>query len=181
VGPFFHLGCTAAHAVSCLADSGAPGERLRLFCRVLDGDGVPVPDAMLELWQADATGKYHHPDDPQEKAAEDPRCHGFGRLGTDRDGICVFETVKPGRVPGNHGSLQAPHLSVSVFARGVLQRLATRIYFGGDPANAEDPILALVPAQRRKSLLAVADSSRPTDWRFDIRLCGDGETVFFDV
>jgi len=153
---------------------------VRLICRVFDGDGAPVTDAMLELWQANATGKYTHPDDPQAKAV-DPHCRGFGRLGTDRDGICVFETVKPGRVPGNDGTLQAPHLSVSVFARGVLQRLATRIYFGGDPANEEDPILALVPAGRRATLMAVADSSHPTDWRFDIWLCGERETVFFDV
>lgn len=153
---------------------------MRLICRVLDGDGAPAPDAMIELWQANAAGKYNHPDDPQAKAA-DPQCRGFGRLGTDRDGICVFETVKPGRVPGNDGTMQAPHLNVSVFARGVLRRLATRIYFDGDAANREDPILALVPAGRRGTLMARADSSQASDWRFDIHLCGEHETVFFDI
>jgi protocatechuate 3,4-dioxygenase alpha subunit len=180
VGPFFHLGCTATHAVSCLASSGATGERVRLICRVLDADGVPVPDAMIELWQANAAGKYNHPDDPQAKAV-DPHCRGFGRLGTDRDGICVFETVKPGRVPGNDGTMQAPHLNVSVLGRGVLQRLATRIYFDGEAANLEDPILALVPKERGATLMATVDSSHPSDWRFDIHLCGEHETVFFDI
>jgi protocatechuate 3,4-dioxygenase, alpha subunit len=153
---------------------------VRLICRVLDGDGAPVPDAMIELWQANAAGKYNHPDDPQAKAA-DSHCSGFGRLGTDSDGICQFETVKPGQVPGNHGTLQAPHLSVSVFARGVMKRLATRIYFQGAPENQEDPILALVPPDRRATLMARSDPSHPTDWRFDVHLCGEHETVFFDV
>lgn len=135
---------------------------------------------MIELWQANAAGKYHHPDDPQSTAA-DPDCSGFGRLGTDRDGVCVFETIKPGRVPGNEGTRQAPHLNVSLFARGVLKRLATRIYFDGDPANPEDPILALVPPERRNTLMARADPSHPTDWRIDVRLSGECETVFFDI
>jgi protocatechuate 3,4-dioxygenase alpha subunit len=179
VGPFFHLGCTTTHAVSCLAGRDATGQHVRLICRVLDGDGAPVTDAMIELWQANAAGKYDHPDDPQ--ATDDPHCRGFGRLGTDRAGICIFETVKPGRVQGNDGTMQAPHVSVSVFARGVLKRLATRIYFEGDAANEEDPILALVPGKRRATLMATADPSHPTDWRFDIRLCGELETVFFDL
>lgn len=134
---------------------------------------------MIELWQANATGKYNHPDDPQPKA--DPDCSGFGRLGTDRDGVCVFETIKPGRVSGNDGARQAPHLNVSVFARGVLKRLATRIYFEGDPANVEDPILALVPVERRATLMARPDPSHPTDWQMDVRLSGECETVFFDI
>jgi protocatechuate 3,4-dioxygenase, alpha subunit len=180
VGPFFHLGCTTTHAVSCLASSGAAGQHLRLILRVLDGDGAPVADAMIELWQANAAGKYNHPDDPQAKAV-DPECRGFGRLGTDRDGICVFETVKPGQVPGYDSTMQAPHLNVSVFARGVQKRLATRIYFAGDPANQKDPILALVPPERRDTLLANVDPSHPTDWRFEVQLGGEQETVFFDV
>ena len=180
VGPFFHLGCTKTHSVNCLAGSGADGEHIRIICRVLDRDGAPVSDAMIELWQADAAGKYNHPDDPQSTAA-DPDCSGFGRLGTDRDGICVFETIKPGRVPGNEGTLQAPHLNVSLFARGVLKRLATRIYFDGHPTNPEDPILALVPPERRNTLMARPDPSHPTDWRIDVRLSGECETVFFDI
>jgi protocatechuate 3,4-dioxygenase alpha subunit len=139
-----------------------------------------VSDAMIELWQANAAGKYNHPEDPQATAA-DPDCSGFGRLGTDRDGVCVFETIKPGRVPGNDGALQAPHLNVSVFARGVLKRLATRIYFAGDPANVEDPVLALVPAERRATLMARPDPSHPTDWGMDVHLSGECETVFFDI
>jgi protocatechuate 3,4-dioxygenase alpha subunit len=135
---------------------------------------------MIELWQANAAGKYNHPEDPQPTAA-DPDCSGFGRLGTDRDGVCVFETIKPGRVPGNDGALQAPHLNVSVFARGVLKRLATRIYFAGDPANVEDPVLALVPAERRATLMARPDPSHPTDWGMDVHLSGECETVFFDI
>jgi protocatechuate 3,4-dioxygenase alpha subunit len=147
---------------------------------VLDGDGAPVSDAMIELWQANTQGKYNHPDDAQPKAA-DPQCSGFGRLGTDRDGVCVFETIKPGRVPGNDAAVQAPHLNVSLFARGVLKRLATRLYFEGDPANSEDPILALVPPERRATLMARPDPSHPTDWRMDVRLSGECETVFFDI
>lgn len=179
VGPFFHLGCTNTHGISCLAAAGAQGEHIRLMIRVLDGDGVPVPDAMIELWQADAAGKYNHPDDPRNGA--DANCAGFGRLGTDASGICMFETIKPGRVPGNDGAMQAPHLSVSVFARGVLARLATRIYFEGDPANPEDPVLALVPAERRVTLMAKRETPRRGEWRFEVHLCGEQETVFFDI
>jgi protocatechuate 3,4-dioxygenase alpha subunit len=180
VGPFFHLGCIDTRSVSCLAGAKAKGERMHLTCVVLDGEGAPIPDAMIEIWQADAEGKYNHPADWQEKVA-DVECSGFGRLATDENGMCVFETVRPGRVAGNDGGLQAPHLEISVFARGVLNRLVTRAYFEGDPANLEDPILALVPAERRATLMAHADSRNAGDWRFEIRLCGEDETVFFDV
>jgi protocatechuate 3,4-dioxygenase, alpha subunit len=180
VGPFFHLGCTRTHSVSCLAAQEAKGERVWLHCRVLDGDNVPVPDAMLELWQANAAGKYLHPDDTQDKAA-DPNCSGFGRLATDEQGKCVFETVRPGPVPGPEDTMQAPHINVSVFARGIQKRLATRIYFFGDPANASDRILMLVPQERRLTLMAQPDSQNIGSWNFTIRLCGEAETVFFDV
>jgi protocatechuate 3,4-dioxygenase, alpha subunit len=179
-GPYFHLGCTDTRSVRCVAGPKAKGERVRLTCRVLDGNGVPVNDAMIEIWQADSEGKYHHPDDPRSKAG-DPDCPGFGRSATDAHGISVFETIKPGRVPGNDGSLQAPHLNVSVFARGILKRLATRIYFAGDSTNQGDPILALVPAERRKTLMATPGPGQGGDWRFDLHLCGEEETVFFDV
>ena len=158
----------------------AKGERIRLSCIVLDGEGAPIPDAMIEIWQADAEGKYNHPVDWQEKVA-DAECGGFGRLATDENGMCMFETVRPGRVAGNDGGLQAPHLEISVFARGVLNRLVTRAYFDGDPANLEDPILSLVPTERRATLMAHEDSRKAGDWRFEIRLCGEDETVFFDV
>jgi protocatechuate 3,4-dioxygenase alpha subunit len=180
IGPFFHLGLTADATLARLAGPGAKGERVRLACRVWDGDGSPVSDAMVELWQADAGGKYNHPDDTQEKAA-DPAFRGFGRLPTNEDGACVFETVKPGRVPGWRGTLQAPHVNVSVFARGILQRLVTRIYFAGDPANQQDPVLALAPEDRRHTLMAHPDPEHPGVWNFEIHLCGECETVFFDV
>ena len=180
VGPYFHLGCTHMRSVSCPAGPKAQGERVRLICRLLDRDGVPVNDSMIEIWQADSEGKYHHPDDPQDKEA-DPNCPGFGRLATSENGVNVFETIKPGRVPGSNGTFQAPHMNVSVFARGIMKRLATRIYFAGDPANHEDPVLALVPKERRDTLMARPDPHTGTDWYFDIHLCGEDETVFFDV
>jgi len=136
IGPFFHFALTTDEAMGQMASPETKGERVQLVCRLTDGDGAPVSDAMIELWQADASGKYNHPDDSQEKKP-DPAFHGFGRLETNDAGVCVFETVKPGRVPGPTGAQQAPHINVSVFARGLLKRLATRIYFAGDPANAQ--------------------------------------------
>lgn len=177
-GPFFHLGCKSFDGT--LAGPGAKGERLSILCRVFDGDGQPVPDALIELWQANAEGKYHHPDDLQPKPI-DPGFRGFGRMATTQDGSCAFETIKPGRVPGSGNTLQASHINVSVFARGVLKRLATRMYFSGDPANPEDPVLALVPADHRDTLMAKSQSNGSGVWRFDIYLCGERETVFFDV
>ncbi len=180
VGPFFHLGLTDTRAVACLAGPHAKGERVRLICRVFDGDGARIPDAMIEVWQANADGKYHHPEDTQEKPL-DPAFRGFGRMPTTEDGSCVFETIKPGRVPGWDNSLQSPHLNISVFARGLLKRVVTRIYFAGDGANQEDPVLALVPRERRDTLMARPDPEHPGVWRFDIHLRGEQETVFFDV
>jgi len=181
VGPFFSFGLTTDKtSVRRIAGPDAKGERVLLMCRVLDGDGAPVPDAMLEIWQADASGKYNHPDDPQEKTP-DPACSGFGRMGSSEQGSCEFETIKPGRVPGPGNVLQAPHLNLAVFARGMLRQLYTRIYFAGDPANQEDPVLALVPVERRETLMAHPDSVHPGGWRFDLRLQGGDETVFFDV
>lgn len=136
-----------------------------------------MTDAMLEIWQADADGKYKGLD---ASAVADPHCGGFGRMPTDERGECNFETIKPGRVAGECG-MQAPHLNVSIFARGILQRLATRIYFEGDAANGECPVLALVPEKRRRTLLARRDPDHAGVWRFDIRLSGTDETVFFDV
>ncbi len=180
VGPYFHLGLTSKMTIPDIAGPAASGERVRLTCRVLDGDGVPVPDAMIEIWQADAGGRYHHPDDPHEMEA-DASFGGFGRLPTTENGECLFETIMPGRVPAGAGTLQAPHLNLSVFARGVLKRLATRIYFAGNPANQDDPVLGLVAEDRRESLMAQPEPDRPTAWRFEIRLSGERETVFFDV
>ncbi|HXM63487.1 MAG TPA: protocatechuate 3,4-dioxygenase subunit alpha [Terriglobales bacterium] len=181
VGPFFSFALTTESAsVRCIAGPQAEGERVLLMCRVLDGDGAPVPDAMIEIWQADANGKYNHPDDGQSETV-DSACAGFGRMGTADDGSCQFETIKPGRVPGPDKVLQAPHLSLAVFARGMLKQLYTRVYFSGDPANPEDPVLSLVPGDRRETLMAHPDPARPGTWRFDVHLQGEHETVFFDV
>lgn len=180
VGPFFHLGCTGPASVGSLVTPASKGERVSLVCRVMDGAGQPVPDAMIEIWQANADGRYAHPEDPQQKPL-DPSFNGYGRLATDEQGRCSFATIKPGRVPGNDGTLQAPHINISIFARGLLKRLATRAYFAGDPANAEDPVLALVPPDRRSTLLTRCDGTDKCRWLFDIHLCGEHESVFFDV
>ena len=180
VGPFFAIELTTdAHRLNCVAGPEARGKRVWVTFRVLDGDDVPVDDAMLEIWQADANGKYNHPDDPQPKQL-DPGWIGFGRLATGEDGSCVVETIKPGRVA--HGTLQAPHLLVAIFARGMLKPLYTRVYFAGDAANDEDPVLQLVPPERRETLMARPDPTHPAgNWSFDLRLQGDQETVFFDL
>ena len=180
VGPYFRIGMTEKHSVPCIANPKARGERIWLTCYVIDGDGVGVNDAVVEIWQADGSGKYNHPDDVQEKSC-DPECAGFGRMGTEEDGSCVFESIKPGRVPGSGDAWQAPHLNLAVYARGMLKQLYTRIYFAGDPANEQDAVLAMAPAERRETLLAKPDPAHPGHWRFDIHLQGDRETVFFDI
>ena len=178
VGPFYHFSLTANLALGCLTTPEAKGERVRLRFRVFDGAGAPVPDGMIELWQADSAGKYRHPADTQEKEP-DPAFCGFGRLATDAEGGCVFDTVRPGRTPDGRGGCQAPHIDVSVFARGLLGRLVTRVYFEGDPALPDDAVLKLVPEDRRATLLARPDEAG--HWNFDIHLQGEHETVFFDI
>ena len=179
VGPYFRIELTTEeHCVRCIAGPQAKGERVSITFRVLDGDGAPVSDAMLEIWQADANGKYNHPDVPQRKTP-DPGWIGFGRIATGEDGSCLLETIRPGRVPNS--TLQAPHLTVAVFARGMLKQLYTRVYFAGDAANDKDPVLQLVPPERRGTLVARPDPASPGYWSFDVRLQGDQETVFFDA
>lgn len=179
VGPFFAIELTTdEHCVRCVAGREAKGERVWITFRVLDGDGASVNDAMLEIWQADTHGKYNHPDDPQPKEVE-PGWIGFGRLAAGEDGTCILETIKPGGV--GDGTLEAPHLTVAVFARGMLKQLYTRVYFLGDAANDRDPILCRVPPDRRDTLMARPDPGFPGHWRFDVQLQGDRETVFFDV
>src|SRR5271170_289992 len=177
VGPYLHLGLTDARSISRVAGDGAKGERVWVTFRVLDGDRVPVPDAMIELWQADYQGNYPH----QESSADATTLCGFGRLATAEDGSCTFETIKPGCVPGPGQTVQAPHINVSILGRGILKRLSTRLYFAEEPANAADPVLALVLENRRATLLARPDSTCPGNWIFDVRLRGEAETVFFDV
>jgi protocatechuate 3,4-dioxygenase alpha subunit len=180
VGPFFNFGLTTNLTLGEVAAEGVPGERIRLAFRVLDGAGQPAPgDAMIELWHADAEGRYAHPADPRS-APVGARFHGFGRLETDLQGQCAFDTIKPGCVPGPNGSLQAPHINVLVFARGLLKQLYTRVYFDGDPANAEDPVLSLVPESRRATLIAKCGPA-PGEWVANIVLQGEDETAFFDL
>lgn len=180
VGPYFPIGLSGPRYVARIAGPEVRGERIKLICFVFDGEGQAFSHAMIEIWQANADGKYNHPDDTQAKPI-DPAFFGFGRLVTDAEGTCAFETVRPGPVPGPNNVLQAPHLSVSVFGQGLLQRLATRTYFAGNPTNDQDPVLALVPQDRRDTLLAQPVPGQPGAWRFDIHLCGGQETVFFDV
>lgn len=164
IGPFFHLCLTTNADLARLAGPDAKGERIKLVCSIVDGDGAAVTDAMVEIWQADAAGKYLN---------GDPGFRGFGRQCTNEHGACAFETVKPG--------CSTPHVNVLIFARGLLKHLCTRIYFADDPANSSDPILALVPEDRRGTLLAHTEAGDPDIWHFKIRLAGDCETVFFDI
>ena len=177
VGPFFSIGLARLNREQ-LAPPGVSGDRISIAGRVLDGDGKPVPDAILEIWQANAQGKYAHPEDQQPQPPE-REFSGFGRIPTDHDGAFRFSTIKPGPVPGPEGKPQAPHIVVSVFARGLLRRLVTRIYFPDQPANAGDFALKLVPPERRATLIArPSGSERALTW--DIHLQGPEETVFFD-
>jgi protocatechuate 3,4-dioxygenase alpha subunit len=179
VGPFYSLGTTWLHATD-LAKSATAGERITISGTVTDGDGKPVPDAFLEVWQANAHGKYPHPDDPQDKPV-DAGFTGFGRVPTDKDGKFRFVTIKPGPVPGLGNSLQAPHILVAVFMRGMLRHAYTRIYFSDEAANASDPVLGLVEdAARRKTLIAERAPGKP-DYRWDVVMQGRRETVFFDA
>jgi protocatechuate 3,4-dioxygenase alpha subunit len=181
VGPFFNFALTPDRRLGILAREGAEGERIWLAFRAVDGDGIPARgDSLIELWQADARGRYAHAVDPRASEA-DPNFYGFGRLETDSDGNCVFETVKPGPVPDGRGGMQAPHINVTVFARGLLKPVYTRVYFEGDPANAHDPVLDLVPVERRATLLARPAAGKHNTWFIEICLQGEAETVFFDV
>jgi len=164
VGPFFAVGLLWPDGPLVVPD-GTPGS-FRLSGRLLDGAGDPVPDALIETWQADADGRFGG------------SFRGFGRCPTDDDGHYEIRTRKPGPVPAPDGGMQAPHLDVSVFARGLLNRVVTRIYFADEPANATDPVLATVPAERRGTLIAVPSED---GYRFDIRLQGADETVFFEL
>jgi protocatechuate 3,4-dioxygenase alpha subunit len=177
VGPFFHVGISPSTRLSCLFDADTKGERITLRIRVLDGDGLPVPDALIEVWQADADGRYVRPDRAADAPEPSGFC-GFGRLATDPDGVCTFETIHPGRVADADGRRQAPHVNVCLFARGLLRQIFTRIYFAGDEGLSDDAVLALVPESRRSTLIASRGEGR---WSIDIRLQGEGETVFFDL
>jgi len=182
VGPFFSPALLREDACrNVLISPETVGERIRIEGHVLDGDGLPVPDALVEIWQANAHGRYNHAAD-QGPAPLDPTFIGFGRSGTGEDGGYWFETIKPGPVPFTTQQSQAPHICVTVFARGLLNHLVTRLYFADEPINATDPVLQLVPDERRKSLLATrVPASTAAIYRFDIILQGAHETVFLNL
>jgi protocatechuate 3,4-dioxygenase alpha subunit len=180
IGPFFHRALLRDDSSNLAADC-AMGEQIAIEGRVIDGDGRAVSDALIEIWQANGAGRYDHPDDSQHKAA-DRNFQGFGRVGTDADGGFRFRTIKPGPVREAGDFTQAPHINVSIFARGLLDRLVTRIYFPEEPLNDTDPVLSVVPRLRRATLIAERiGTESPYRFRFDIVLQGSAETVFFDV
>lgn len=186
VGPYFAYGLTpeqygyplASIASADLRTPDVGGERIHIEGRVLDGEGQPVEDAMIEIWQADPQGRYAHPADGR---AGNLGFKGFGRCGTgtDPDKRFVFETVKPGAVDAQ----QAPHVNVIVFMRGLLSHLFTRLYFADEAAaNARDPVLRAVPAERRETLVAPREERDGVAvYRFDIHMQGERETVFLDI
>lgn len=179
VGPFFSIGLNRLKK-NDLASSDTSGRQVTITGRVLDGDGRPVPDAMLEVWQANEHGKYAHPEDKQGKPIT-PGFKGFGRIPTDDDGAFRFKTIKPGPVAGPEGKQQAPHIVVSVFMRGLLRRLVTRIYFPDEMANANDSVLNLVEPARRGTLIAKNVAGQIGAFEWNVVLQGADETVFFDI
>lgn len=197
LGPFFHQGLLRTRAVfqvpglcnddvdvfhHVLVQAGTAGERIALEGVVYDGLGQPIPDALLEIWQANARGRYHHPLDVSGREL-DPTFDGYGRAATDARGAFAFLSIKPGAVAGPGGRLQAPHINLVLGARGMTRHAFTRVYFADDPELERDPVLALVPEERRPTLLAQAAGQRDgaTLYRFDIRVQGERETVFFDI
>jgi protocatechuate 3,4-dioxygenase, alpha subunit len=201
IGPFFHYGLPWKGGADLIGQSAlgarldlvpdghdllaqsaghgpVDGEVIKIAGQVFDGDGKPMPDALIEIWQANAAGRYCSAADARAELALDPNFIGFGRAATDPEGWYRFRTIRPGCVPGPGNSLQAPHIAISLFARGLLKRLVTRLYFAGAPENNADPILALVPTARRRTLLAV--EAERGHWSLNLVLQGPDETVFFE-
>jgi protocatechuate 3,4-dioxygenase, alpha subunit len=175
-GPFLSLGLLGGHLGSSLVPEDDP-RAIRIRGRLLDGHGDPVPDGLVEIWQANSAGRYAHPEDARDDIPLEEGFLGFGRSGTVEDGWFEFVTVKPGRVPAPDGGLQAPHLVVTVFARGLLKHLVTRLYFPDEvEANAEDPVLLGLEPEERETLVA---RSADGGLRFDVVLQGDDQTTFF--
>jgi protocatechuate 3,4-dioxygenase, alpha subunit len=193
-GPYVHIGL-APHAAGfeifennfgpVLVTPQTQGERIRIEGTVFDGSGTPVRDVLLEIWQANAQGKYNHPGDRQPGKAVDPSFRGWGRACSDFEtGLYSFETIKPGAVTGRDGRVMAPHINVWIVARGINIGLNTRLYFSDEAAaNAKDPVINLIEWEVRRKTLIAQREERPdgTVYRFDIRLQGENETVFFDI
>jgi protocatechuate 3,4-dioxygenase alpha subunit len=178
IGPFFQIGIEDLYQTD-LTVPGLTGTVITISGKIFDADRLPVPDALVEIWQANSLGKYAHPDDCQDKPL-DPGFTGFGRCPTNSEGAFQFRTVKPGPVPSSTEALQAPHINVSIFMRGLLNRLVTRIYFSGDERNGADEVLCLVDSARLSTLFARLDPHCPNVYRWDVVLQGPHETVFFD-
>jgi len=188
VGPFFHYGlmydengARVSLMDEMLVTDETKGQRILIKGQVTDGNGDPIPDAMLEIWQADANGIYNDPQDPNQAQA-DTNFRGFGRAATNQDGIFTFKTIKPGVVAYDESTNQAPHVNVRIFARGMLIHIYTRLYFSDEQdANADDPVLNLVPVERRDTLIALKENNDdlPT-YCFNISMQGNNETVFFE-
>jgi protocatechuate 3,4-dioxygenase alpha subunit len=177
-GPYFHIGLRWLFG-DRVAEAHAAGRHIAVEGRVVDGDGVPVSDAMLEVWQADPNGTYAHPDDPHGRPVT-PGFRGYARVPTSSEGWFRFTTVKPGRVPAPDGGMQAPHIVVALFMRGLLRQAVTRIYFSDEPSNQDDMVLLRVPAPRRSTLIARPKPGPADVFEWNIILQGSHETVFFD-
>ena len=178
VGPYLHIGLTWL-VTDNLVGKGVTGEPITLEGCIVDGDGAPVTDALVEIWQANAHGKYAHPDDTRDLPVE-KGFPGFGRVPTDDDGRFRFTTIKPGPVPGPDGAPQAPHINVLILMRGMLKQLITRVYFPDADANAADAVLQSVPVKRRETLIAKPVAGKRGAFEWNVVLQGAGETVFFD-
>jgi len=176
VGPYLHIGLTWLVSDHLLGPE-VTGDPVTIAGRITDADGKAVDDALVEIWQANAHGRYNHPDDTRNLPLE-PGFRGFGRVPTDAAGGFRFTTLKPGPVPAADGGLQAPHVNVIIFMRGMLKHLRTRLYFPDEPANAIDPVLSSVPAERRGTLIAKPRGNGALEW--NVVLQGRDETVFFD-
>jgi protocatechuate 3,4-dioxygenase alpha subunit len=180
VGPYFSIGLSYRNSIATCAEA-TEGEHIEISGQVFDGEGVPVPDAQLELWQADAKGRFAglDPSDPSEHGPASPGFQGFARVPTNEEGAFHLHTVRPGAVTGPSGTLQAPHIVVLLSMRGLLRHLFTRIYFSNEPLNTSDPVLLAIPPERRPTLFAQPIEGQPQSYRLDIRLQGENETVFF--
>ncbi|MEP7285294.1 MAG: protocatechuate 3,4-dioxygenase subunit alpha [Chloroflexota bacterium] len=180
VGPWFKFGLVFEGGNNLLTDE-TKGQRINIKGRVFDGDGAPIVDALVEIWQPDAQGIFNSPADPRH-AEVDPHFHGFGRAETAPDNIYTFKTIKPGRIAWDDKQEQSPFINVRIFARGMLNFVITRLYFSDEQSNQTDPVLNLIQdTKRRQTLIAQLEPSNdlPT-YYFDIVLQGDHETVFFE-